>query len=41
MERGERRLDVIEFCAVVSALGGDPEQVFSAVVRRLPSKLSI
>ena len=41
MERGERRVDLIEFCAVVSALGADPEQVFSSLVRRLPPNTSI
>lgn len=41
MERGERRIDVIEFYAVVVALGGDPETIFSALARRLPKKVAI
>jgi transcriptional regulator with XRE-family HTH domain len=33
VERGERLLDVIEFARYIAALGGDPVQVFSEMVR--------
>ena len=35
VERGERRLDVIEFARYMSALGGDPVQAFSEMVRAI------
>jgi len=40
-ERGVRRLDLIEFYAIVHALGGDPVAVFAALAARLPKKISI
>ena len=33
VERGERLLDVIEFARYITALGDDPVQVFSELVR--------
>lgn len=33
VERGERLLDVIEFAQYVAALGGDPVQAFSELLR--------
>jgi hypothetical protein len=36
VERCERRIDVIQFYAIIKALGGDPEQAFSDPVARLP-----
>jgi transcriptional regulator with XRE-family HTH domain len=41
IERGERRVDVIEFYAIMRALGADPEVAFSTLVRKLPSKVEI
>ncbi len=41
VERGVRRIDVIEFCAIVRALGADPEVVFSNIARKLPRRLTI
>lgn len=41
IERGIRRLDLIEFCAVVKALGGDPQAAFNELVRALPRKIEI
>lgn len=41
VENGIRRLDVLEFCAVMKALGADPEQVFSEFVGRLPDNVDI
>ncbi len=40
-ERGERRIDVIEFYAIVRALGRDPCVVFKAIADRLPSHVDI
>lgn len=40
-ERGIRRIDLIEFYAIVRALGGDPVAIFSDLVRRLPKKVVI
>jgi transcriptional regulator with XRE-family HTH domain len=41
IERGERRIDVVEFYAIMRALGVDPERAFSELVRRLPTKVEI
>lgn len=41
LERGERRIDVIEFCAVARAIGVEPEVLFSKVIHRLPEHLEI
>lgn len=41
VERGVRRIDVIEFCAIARALGQEPVVLFSAIVRRLPKNLDI
>lgn len=41
IERGVRRLDVIEFYALVRALGAEPEVVFAALVKRLPKRVKI
>ena len=41
LERGERRLDVVEFYAVARALGRDPEELFAALIRRFPVKVEI
>jgi transcriptional regulator with XRE-family HTH domain len=40
-ERGLRRIDLIEFYAIVRALGGDPVVLFADLVRRLPKKVAI
>ena len=40
-ERGERRLDVIEFYAIVRALGADPVEVFAEIARNLPKRIEI
>lgn len=34
VERGERRLDVIEFCQVAEGLGRDPEELLREFVKR-------
>jgi transcriptional regulator with XRE-family HTH domain len=41
IERGERRVDVIEFYAIMKALGVDPERAFSELVHQLPAKVEI
>jgi transcriptional regulator with XRE-family HTH domain len=41
VERGERRIDVIEFYAIMSALGSDPEEAFRELIGKLPSRLQI
>lgn len=41
VERGERRVDVIEFYAIMKALGADPEEAFHELVTRLPNRLQI
>jgi transcriptional regulator with XRE-family HTH domain len=40
-ERGIRRIDLIEFYAIVRALGGDPVSIFADLVRRLPKRVAI
>lgn len=35
-ENGDRRLDVVEFCEVMQALGGDPLELLAELLRREP-----
>jgi len=41
VERGERRLDIVEFYAFVRAIGADPEEVFRRLHRVMPGHISI
>ena len=41
VERGERRIDVIEFYAIMTALDLEPEEAFSQLISKLPKKLQI
>ena len=41
IERSQRRVDVIEFCALARALGAEPVSLYSELVGRLPKKLDI
>ncbi len=41
VERGERRVDVIEFYAIMRAVGADPEEAFRELITKLPAKLEI
>ncbi len=41
VERGERRVDVIEFYAIMKALNVDPEKAFGDLITKLPSHLRI
>ena len=41
VENRERRLDLVEFCAYVRALGADPEEAAVEVIRALPKDIRI
>lgn len=41
IERGVRRIDVIEFVVIARALDVDPVVLFSAVTRKLPRSIDI
>jgi transcriptional regulator with XRE-family HTH domain len=41
VERGLRRIDVIEFFAIAIALGLDPQTLFADLASRLPKKIRI
>jgi transcriptional regulator with XRE-family HTH domain len=41
VERGARRIDVIEFCVLARALKQDPVELFARVVRELPDDIDI
>ena len=41
VERGIRRIDVIEFYAITRALDGDPVALFSELVGQLPPRVEI
>ena len=41
IERGERRIDVVEFYAIAEALGLPPVETFAAVVRNFPKNVVI
>jgi len=36
IERGERRVDVLEFVALAKAMSVDPQNLFADVIKRLP-----
>lgn len=41
VERGERRVDVVEFVAIARALAVDPNELFIALLKRLPRDIDI
>lgn len=41
IERGQRRVDVLEFVALARAMGADPTQLFERVATRLSETLRI
>lgn len=41
IERGERRVDVVEFYALMRALGRDPKEAFGSFTERLPEEIDI
>jgi transcriptional regulator with XRE-family HTH domain len=38
LERGQRRIDVVEFCALAASLGADPRRLFAQMVKGLSKK---
>lgn len=41
IERGERRIDVIEFYVIAHALGADPRALFDRIIDQLPNPVTI
>lgn len=41
IERGERRVDVIEFFAIARAIGADPVTLFAEIEQLLPKEIKI
>jgi transcriptional regulator with XRE-family HTH domain len=41
IERGERRVDVIEFYALARAMGADPIALFAEVAAALPKRVEV
>lgn len=41
IERGQRRVDVLEFVALARAMKADPAKLFAEVMKRLPESVSI
>ncbi len=41
IERGQRRVDVLEFIAIARVVGADPDKLFVEATRRLPGQVSI
>ena len=41
IERGQRRVDVLEFVTLAKAMKADPAALFADVLKRLPERFSI
>lgn len=41
IERGQRRVDVLEFVALARAMGADPKQLFTEVLKRLSRTIAL
>lgn len=41
IERGVRRVDIVEFYALARAIGEDPAALFARIVRKFPKRLDI
>lgn len=41
IERGQRRVDVLEFVALSAAMGQEPARLFAEVIKRLPNTIAI
>lgn len=41
IERGQRRVDVLEFYVIAKALGLEPLKLYSELVKKLPDRLEI
>jgi transcriptional regulator with XRE-family HTH domain len=39
-ERGQRRVDLLEFLRIVEVIGGDPRNLLAEIVRNLPRRRS-
>jgi transcriptional regulator with XRE-family HTH domain len=41
IEGGQRRVDILEFYALAKAMKADPTELFAAIARRLPKRVTI
>ena len=41
IERGQRRVDVLEFYAIARAMGLEPLKLYSELIKKLPERLQI
>lgn len=41
IEKGDRRVDVIEFIAICRALKLDPKEVFASILKRAPKSIEL
>ncbi|MBY0569107.1 MAG: helix-turn-helix transcriptional regulator [Hyphomonadaceae bacterium] len=41
IERGIRRVDLIEFVVIARAMGADPKELFAQVMKKLPKSIDI
>jgi transcriptional regulator with XRE-family HTH domain len=41
IERGQRRVDVLEFYALAKAMGLEPAKLYGELIKRLPERLEI
>lgn len=41
IERSQRRVDVLEFVALSTAMGVDPQKMFEKVIDRIPQEFSL
>ena len=41
IERGQRRVDVIEFYAILKAMGIDPVKAFATIAKKMPETIDI
>ena len=41
IERGDRRLDLIEFCVLARAIGMEPTDLLAEIVAELPAEIEI
>ena len=41
IERGQRRVDVLEFYAIATAMARDPGELYGELAKRLPKKVEV
>ena len=41
VERGDRRVDIVEFCVIVRAIGADPRSTFDRLLQTFPERIDI